>query len=125
MYRAIILTLFATFSTQLAAHDMTPTYPAWEPSHVQGIFKAQMELFNKRSDVRWYEIGVFTKDWKPVNFVSQYKIVRMDHLAKIKFDVYINAIDVPMAEYICSETRLQENSDKKPMISSKICSRFK
>ena len=92
---------------------------------MQGIFKAKMELFNKRSDVNWYEIGVFTEDWKPVQFVSQYKMVRMDHLSKIKFDVYINAIDVPVARYICSETRLRENSNNKPMISSKICSKFK
>ena len=124
MYRAVILCTMM-LCTGALAHDMTPTYPKWEPSHVQGVFKATIQLFNKRSDVHWYEIGVFTEDWKPVNFVSQYKMVRMDHLAKIKFDVYINAIDVPVAEYVCSVTKLRENSDKKPMISSKICSRFK
>jgi hypothetical protein len=126
MYRKVIAlcTMMLCMGTT-SAHDMTPTYPKWEVSHVMGIYKTQMELFNKRSDVNWYEIGVFTKDWEPVQFVSDYRIMRLDHLSKVKFSIYINAIDVVRAKYICSVTKLRENSDKKPMISSKICSKIK
>jgi hypothetical protein len=30
-----------------------------------------------------------------------------------------------VAEYVCSVSKLRENSDKKTMIASRICSRFK
>ena len=126
MYRQVIACTLALCMWQPAtAHDMTPTYPKWAPSHIQGVYKTTLELFNKRSDVHWYEIGIFTKDWEPVRFVSRYKIVKLDHLARVKFDVYVNKKDVKSAEYVCSTSKLRENSDKKPMVSSKVCSRFK
>ena len=104
---------------------MTPTYPKWEVSHVQGVHKTRVSMFNKRMDVQWYEIGVFTKEWEPIPFVSQYKLVHMPYLSHVDIDIYVNSADTILAEYICSVSKLRENSDKKPMVSSRICSKFK
>ena len=104
---------------------MTPTYPKFKPSHVEGVFKAELEMFNKRKDVEFYEIGVFDADWNPVQFVSRYKVMRLEYLSHVRFDIYVSAMDVPVAEYVCSVSKLRENSDKKPMIATRICSKFK
>lgn len=84
-----------------------------------------MEMFNRRADVEWYEIGVFDKEWKSVPFVTSYKILKIKYLSHVKFDVYITAKNLNSAEYICSTSKLRGNDDNKPMIASKICSRFK
>ena len=126
MYRAIIAATFGVaIATSSVAHEMTPTYPVWKPSHVEGVWKTTMKMFNKRKDVEWYEIGVFDKDWKPVPFVSQYRLFSMDYLARAEFDVYVSAVDTVKAEYICSKSKLRLVSERKSMVSSRICSRFK
>ena len=84
-----------------------------------------MQVFNKRSDVQWYQIGVFDKDWQPIPFVTRYKIINIKYLKRVKFDVYVNAENAKQAEYICSTSKLRGNDDFKPIVESKICSRFK
>jgi len=122
VYRSIILFLL---SFSAFAHEMTPTYPSFVPSHVEGVFKAELEMFNKRKDVEFYEIGVFDENWEPVQFVSSYKVMRLKYLSHVKFDIYVSALDVSIAEYVCSVSKLRENSDKKPMIATRICSKFR
>jgi hypothetical protein len=59
---------------------MTPTYPVLDSSYINGVVVAKMKLFNRRNDVEYYQIEVFTKDWKPINFVnlnSKYIIRRL------------------------------------------------
>ena len=104
---------------------MTPTYPKWGVSHIEGISKTTMEMFNKRKDVKWYEIGVFNKEWEALPFVTSYKILELDYLKHVKFDIYITSENKDKAEYICSLSKLRGNNKNKPMIASKICSRFK
>ena len=65
MYRSVILSLL--LCTSVAAHEMTPTYPKWKTSYIDGIHKATMEMFNTRADVKYYEIGIFDEEWKPSN----------------------------------------------------------
>ena len=81
-----------------------------------------MEIFNRRKDVEYYEIGIFDEEWKPVPFVTSYKILKIKHLSSVKFDVYMSAKHSPRAEYICSISKLRGDN---MMIASKICSRFK
>ena len=83
-----------------------------------------MEMFNKRKDVQWYEISVLDKDFKTIPFVTSYYVLKLKYLAHAKFDVYINSKDIPRAEYICSRSKLMGESTA-PIISSRICSRFK
>ena len=120
MYRSIILSLL--LCSNALAHEMTPTYPKWGSSYIEGIKKTTMEMFNRRKDVEYYEIGVFDEEWKPVPFVTSYKILKLNYLSHVKFDVYMNSKHAPKAEYICSTSKLRGDN---VMIASKICSRFK
>ena len=123
MYRPVILWLLLCGS--VAAHDMTPTYPKWKMSFIPSAKMTTMQVFNKRSDVQWYEIGVFDKEWQPIPFVTRYKILNIKYLQRVKFDVYVNEENAKVAEYICSTSKLRGNDDFKPIVESKICSRFK
>ena len=123
MYRPVILWLLLCGS--VAAHDMTPTYPKWKMSFIPSAKMTTMQVFNKRSDVQWYEIGVFDKEWQPIPFVTRYKIINIKYLHRVKFDVYVNEENAKVAEYICSTSKLRGNNDFKPIVESKICSRFK
>jgi hypothetical protein len=117
--------LIALFCSSVFSHEMTPTYPSWSISHIEGIQKTRMAIFNKRSDVNYYEIGVFTSEWQPIPFVSSYKVMKIDYLTSVKFDVYITEANSLAAEYICSISKLQGDTYNKTMVASKICSRFK
>jgi len=123
MYRSIILSIL--LCSNAIAHEMTPTYPKWEVSYIEGIKITTMKMVNKREDVEWYEIGVFDEEWKPIPFVTKHKIFNIKYLGHAKFDVYISARDSKRAEYICSLSKLKGNNMNKPMMSSRICSRFK
>ena len=123
MYRPVIRWLLLCGS--VAAHDMTPTYPKWKMSFIPSAKMTTMQVFNKRSDVQWYQIGVFDKEWKPIPFVTRYKILNIKYLQRVKFDVYVNEENAKVAEYICSTSKLRGNDDFKPIVESKICSRFK
>jgi len=107
------------------AHEMVPTYPRLEQSHLDNILKTTMKMFNKRADVEYYEIGVFDKDFNPVPFVSAYNVFKLEYLGHVTFDIYIRASDRNRAVYVCSKSKLRKDSDTKTAISSKICSKFK
>ncbi len=104
---------------------MSPTYVKLGLTHIEGVKKASMEIFNSRSDVEYYEIGVFDVNWKPVSFVSQYRVMQISYLNKVKFDVYLTESDAIGAEYICSISKIRGNENKQAMLATKICSRFK
>jgi hypothetical protein len=104
------------------AHEMTPTYPQLRPSAYAGLIVTEMEVFNKRNDVKYYEIAVFDEKWNPIPFVSSYKVFKLEYLSRVQFEVYIRAKDKYRAEYICSRSKLNNGM---PAISSMICSRFK
>ena len=109
----------------VAAHDMTPTYPKWKMSFIPTAKMTTMKVFNKRADVQWYQIGVFDKEFKPIPFVTRYKILKIKYLSHVKFDIYINDNNVKRAEYVCTTSKLRGNDDFKPIVESRICSRFK
>ena len=123
MYRPVILWLLLCSS--VAAHDMTPTYPKWKMSFIPSAQMTTMQVFNKRADVQWYQIGVFDKEWNQLPFVSRYKILRVKYLSRVKFDVYISDEHLNKAEYICSTSKLRGEDNFKPIVESRICSRFK
>jgi len=109
------------------AHDMVPTYPVLRPSYMAGVLVTEIELFNKRNDVEYYEIAVFDKDFGPVPFVSSFKIFKLEYLKKVKVEIYIREQDKDRAVYVCSRSRAPE-SEKVNIntgITSMICSKFK
>jgi len=123
MYRSVVLWLLLCSS--VAAHEMTPTYPKWESSFIPTAKMTTMKVFNKRADVQWYQIGVFDKEWEPLPFVTRYKIIKIDYLSQVKFDVYMSNEYTDDAEYICSVSKLRGNDNFVPIVESRICSRFK
>jgi hypothetical protein len=123
--QALIYCVVALFSYSATAHEMTPTYPILLPSHVEGLHKTKLELFNRRSDVEYYEIGVFDKDFKSVPFATAYKILKVDYLSRVYVDVYIREDDINKALYVCSQSKLRKNSKTKAAVSSRICSKIK
>jgi hypothetical protein len=117
--------MLGILSMKVNAHEMTPTYPKLKSSHVDGVYTTQVELFNKREDVEYYDIGVFDKDFNHIRFVTVYDVYKVEYLGRIKVDIFVNGKDVPNVEYICSISRMRRDSESTTLISSKICSRVK
>lgn len=125
MHRPIAALIAWLAISQAVAHEMTPTYPVFVPSHIQDVARAEMHLFNKRKDVEHYEVGVFSDDWSSIPFVSSFNIYKVAYLQHVKFDVYVRTEDLPKVEYICSRSKIRGDQSATTLVSSKICSRVK
>ena len=119
MYRFIIL--FLAFGVH--AHQMSPTYPEWTASYIDGLSVTRVRVFNKRNDVEYYEIGVFDKHMKPIPFVTQYDIRGIKYHNYAEFTIYLNDKYKDDAVYVCSKSMLKEIESTG--LVSKICSKFK
>ena len=74
----------------------------------------------------YYEIGVFDAEWNSIPFVTSYKIIKIDYLGHVYFDVFIGRKDVDKATYVCSISKVKrENYVVRTPINSRICSKFK
>ena len=120
----ILAAVLATAAAFARAHEMLPTYPTLKPSYIDNIMQVQMRMFNKRQDVEWYEIGVFDADWDSVPFVTSYRILKVEYLSQVTFDVYIRENDAKRARYICSQSKLRRDDSEGTIIASRICSKF-
>jgi hypothetical protein len=123
--KAIYATLAFAITSVAQAHEMLPTYPRFAPSYVEDVMQVQMRMFNKRRDVEWYEVAVFDANWKPVPFVTGYRILKVEYLSHVTFDVYINKQDADRATYICSQSKLRRQKEDGTIIASRICSKFR
>lgn len=112
-------------SVPLVAHEMVPTYPKWERGIYPGILSTTVEIFNKRKDVEYYEIGLFDKDWNPVYFVADYKVIQLKYLSSASIDIYIAKEEKDRVEYVCSRSKIRKGNETRTAVSSRICSRFK
>ena len=121
----IVMLMLVSSVGMVNAHEMTPTYPKWRPSHLDNVYVTTMEMFNKRDDVEYYEIGIFDEEFKPIPFVTSYTVLNIKYLGHVTFDVYIRKDNVSDAEYICSTSKLRKEDVKRTAVSSKICSKFK
>ena len=124
MRLAIILFLIG-LSGYTSAHQFTPTYPELSLSYVKGVYKADMLLFNNRQDISYYSIGVYDKDWKPVKFATENRIVKMQHLERKNITVYIREEDKQEALYICSKSKTLVDEAQTSIVTSRICSKIK
>lgn len=122
MYRYLILLL--GLSGYASAHEFTPTYPKLKQSYVQGVLYTTMTLFNKRSDIQYYELGVFDAEWNKVPFAVQDTIMQIKHLETKEIDIYIREKDKDEAVYICSKSKLVVEGKSKTSLSSRICSKI-
>ena len=124
MRLSIILFLIG-LSGYTSAHQFTPTYPELSLSYVKGVYKADMLLFNNRQDISYYAIGVYDKDWKPVKFATEDRIVKMQHLERKNITVYIREEDKEKALYICSKSKTLVDYAQTSIVTSRICSKIK
>lgn len=120
-----LLVIMLLVTTQAIAHEMVPTYPKFGPSYMQGLQKTTMTMFNKRNDVEYYEIAVFTEEWEPIPFVSEYKVFKIPYLSTVTFDIYVRDEDKKRVTYICSRSKLRKADVTRTGVNSRICSKVK
>ena len=113
------------FASSAYAHEMVPTYPKLEPSYLgENLVTTTMTMFNKRPEVDYYEFGVYTENWEPIPFVSQYKIWKVPYLSTVTVDIYLNSNDAVNATYISSRSKLRKQDHTRTAVSSRICSKI-
>ena len=115
----------AFMTTSAAAHELTPTYPVLRQSYVDNVLTTRMHMFNRRSDVEYYKIGVFDEEWEPIPFATSESTVHVPYLGHKDIDIYIRKIDADRTEYICTVSRLKSDDAQSSGLRSKICSRIK
>jgi len=120
--RLVVLFLLLSFST--SAHEMTPAYPEVKPSHVAGVVKVEMSLFNSREEIQWYQIELFDLNWTNIPFASSYRIINIGYKERKSFDVYIRKADMDEAVYLCTTSKVRKSSKSKTLVTSRICSRL-
>jgi len=113
----------ALMATTAYAHEWTPTYPKFEPSFIEDIVVTTMTLFNKRSDVEYYEITVHDADWNLVPFASATKLVYIPYLGKESVEIYIREADCDRIEYICTTSKQLLLDAPSSGVDSRICSK--
>ena len=122
LYLIFVLCLFGLKSN---AHEMTPTYPVLDSSYINGVVVAKMKLFNRRDDVEYYQIEVFTEDWKPVKFATTTRLLKVGYNKNKLFNVYIRFVDVKRTKYICTTSKIFKGGNQETLVSSMICSKIK
>jgi hypothetical protein len=113
----------ALMATTAHAHEWTPTYPTFEASFMEGIVVTTMKIFNKRSDVDYYELTVHDKDWKPIPFASTAKLLYVPYLGQKSVDIFIREIDCDRIEYICTTSKQLALDAPGSGVDSRICSK--
>jgi hypothetical protein len=124
MFRYVIA-LMMVLSCSANAHQFLPTYPKFQNSFVEGVVYTKMELFNKRREIGFYELGVFDGDWNSITFATESKIIRVNYLETKYINVYIKKEDLKRAVYICTESKIRKEDIQATSIASKICSKIK
>jgi hypothetical protein len=117
--------IFVLFSTTVTAHELTPTYPQLRPAYVDGVLVTTLKIWNRRTDVEYYEIGVYDKYWKELPFAAGEKIMKLTYLEKKQFEVYIKSEHKERAEFICTTSKLMRDDVLSTGVKSRICSRIK
>lgn len=106
------------------AHELTPTYPEMRSSFIENVSVTNLQLFNRREDVRFYVIDVYTADWQPVQFATGQQVLEVEYLQRVNFEVYIRDRDLERAEYICTTSKLLTDNVESTGVSSRICSKL-
>jgi len=113
----------ALIATTAYAHEWTPTYPKFESSFIEDIVVTTMTLFNKRSDVEYYEITVHDADWNSIPFATTNRLIYAPYLSKQSIEIYIKEEDCDRIEYICTTSKQLLLDAPSSGIDSRICSK--
>jgi hypothetical protein len=124
MKKLLATLTLALLPSSVMSHELTPTYPTLRSSFYDDVYTTTMLLFNRREDVSYYQIEVFDADWNSVPFASETNVIKVEHLERKYFDVYVKKSDVGVATYICTRSKLLK-ADETSIINSRICSKLK
>ena len=122
MLRSLILLILV--SSSAIAHEQTPTYATWSPSHIEGVVKTEVQIFNKRDNVDYFEIEVFTPDFKSLSFVTTWNIIEVAYLERKSIDIYMTEANSLGAQYICSMSKIRSEDLRATGIASQICTKL-
>jgi len=127
MYSKIItgIGLALCISTGASSHEMTPAYPKLNNSYMEGVYFARLNLFNRREDVEYYEIEVFTQEWEPVPFASSTRVMKVKQHKRKSFEVYVKESDKDRVTYICTRSKLFKSKEQLTLVASRICSKIR
>jgi|SRR6056300_484812 len=123
--KKIITAALFLFASNAAAHEFTPTYPEFSNSFVDGVLVTYMELFNRRTDVEYYELSVFDEEWNPLPFATPDKLLKINYLERRRIELFIRETDKDKVTYICSMSKLLSEDVISSGINSRICSKVK
>ena len=120
-----LIVVFVFWKTYGFAHEMTPAYVKFKASYVENVQVGKLNIFNRRTDVRFYGIEVLTEKLKPVPFASTTKFMEVKTNTSKTFEVYIRNKDLKnRAYYVCTISKVMKKIDA-PVVASRICSRIK
>jgi hypothetical protein len=120
----ISILIFGLACGPAMAHELTPTYPEFRRSFMDGISVTTMELYNAREEVDIYKISVHTENWERIPFASASNVIKVLHNERYTFDVYVRNADLDRIEFICTVSSNPENQEDTE-IASRVCSRVK
>ena len=116
--------IFLGWATAVSSHEMIPAYPIIKPSHVSGVVKVDLSLFNSREEINYYEIGLYDLNWDGIPFSAVYRIIKVGYKERKNFSVYIRELDLDEAVYVCTTSKIRRQRETKTLVSSRICSRL-
>jgi hypothetical protein len=108
-----------------SAHELTPTYPEFRRSFMDGISVTSLELYNAREEIQFYRIAVYDEEWQSIPFATKESTIRVRHNQRHTFEVYVKDSDLNRIEYICTISRLLQDQVQSQGVSSRVCSRVK
>ena len=104
------------------AHELTPTYFELRPSIYNNVYVTEMTMFNRRDDVKYYQVEVYDMDWKAVPFATSERIIEMRYLEKRRIELYFKKEDSERVLYICTRSKILKGGGP-TVIASNICSK--
>lgn len=84
-----------------------------------------MLLFNRRQDVKYFEVEVTDKDFNPIPFASDSKIYRADYLQRVKVIIFLREDSLFTATYVCSRSKFLTSAVPINLVSSRVCSKIR
>ena len=110
------------------AHQWTPTYIYFTPSHVSGIYSTKMKLYNARADVDYYQVQVFDGQFNPIKFAvtgGENDVIHVRHKSYKYVEVYVPSYEVSRVVYVCTRTMILKKFETASLVSSRVCSKVK
>lgn len=113
------------YGTSAAAHELMPTYIKFTPSYITGVYSTKIKMWNRREDIKYYEISVYDEDWNQVEFAAVDRLIQLDYLKKKTVEIYIRKDDLDKAQYVCTKSKILKGEAIRSNITSRICSRVR